>query len=343
MSMLETLLAERPWLLADGATGTNMFIRGLQHGDAPELWNLDAPDKVRDHYRSFIEAGCDIVLTNTFGGTANRLKLHGAQARVYELNKAAATLLAEETAVAGHPVVCAGSAGPTGDLFQPIGPLSREDGRTAFVEQMRGLKDGGAEVAWIETMSSVEEFTAALDAAEAVGLPAVCTLSFDTNGRTMMGVTPADFARAMHARAVRPIAFGGNCGTGAADLLAGVLSMREATEPGDVIVAKANCGIPEYVDGEIRYNGTPELMADYALLARDAGARIVGGCCGTQPEHIRAMRAALEGHEKGPVPTLAQVIGKLGQLTGKTADILGASDGAAAAASARTGRRRGRA
>ncbi|NQW09622.1 MAG: betaine--homocysteine S-methyltransferase [Alphaproteobacteria bacterium] len=341
MTLLHTLLAERPWLLADGATGTNLFARGLAHGDAPELWNVEAPDKVRAHYRDFIEAGCDIVLTNTFGGTANRLKLHGAQDRVYELNKAAAGLLAQEIAAAGHAVVCAGSVGPTGDLFQPLGPLSHEDGVAAFAEQMRGLKDGGAEAAWIETMSSVEEFTAALDAAETVGLPAVCTLSFDTNGRTMMGVTPTEFVRAMHARAVRPVAFGGNCGTGAADLLVGLLSMRDAVASDDVIVTKANCGIPEYVDGAIRYNGTPRLMADYAILARDAGARIIGGCCGTQPEHIRAMRAALETHAKGAVPTLEQVIGKLGQLTGKTADILGGAG--PADAGSRAGRRRRRA
>ena len=343
MSLLKTLLAERSWLLADGATGTNLFARGLAHGNAPEMWNVEAPDKVRAHYRGFIEAGCDIVLTNTFGGTANRLKLHGAQNRVYELNRAAAELLVQEIAAADRPVVCAGSVGPTGDLFQPIGPLSHEDGVAAFVDQMRGLKDGGDEIAWIETMSSTEEFSAALEAAETVGLPAVCTLSFDTNGRTMMGVTPTEFAQAMHARTIRPVAFGGNCGTGAADLLAGVLSMRETIAPDDVIVTKANCGIPEFVDGAIRYNGTPELMADYAILARDAGARIIGGCCGTEPEHIVAMRAALEAHTKGAAPTLAQVVGKLGQLTGKTADILGAAGDAKTDTGGRAGRRRRRA
>src|SRR5690606_24368924 len=152
--------------------------------------------------------------------------------------------------------------------------------------QCEGLAEGGADVAWIETMSAPEEMAAALEGAAAAGLPAVCTVSFDTNGRTMMGVAPAQLPDLLRANAYPPLALGGNCGTGAAELVAALLAMAEAAKPEDVLVAKANCGIPEFVDGEVRYNGTPELMARYAVLARDAGARIIGGCCGTTPLHV---------------------------------------------------------
>lgn len=338
--LLGKLLGERQVLLADGATGTNLFALGLQHGDAPEYWNLNEPEKVRAHYRSFIDAGSDVVLTNTFGGTANRLKLHGLEGQVHEINQAAAELLKAEIEASGRQVVCAGSVGPTGDLFEPIGPLTVEDGIAAFSAQMAGLKDGGADVAWIETMSSEDEFKAALIAAEAVGLPSVCTLSFDTNGRTMMGITPEAFAETMHAIDAKPLAFGGNCGTGASDLLTGILSMRGTLADEDVLVCKANCGIPEFVDGEIRYSGTETLMAEYAVLARDAGARIIGGCCGTTPDHVRAMRKALDETSAGEPPTVHEVVKKLGPLTGKTADLL-SGEGAGGKPERRRSRRRG--
>ena len=315
-------LAEKGWLLADGATGTNLFARGLQHGDAPEIWNIEHPEKVRDHYRSFIDAGSDIVLTNTFGGTANRLKLHGADDRVHEINKASAELLAAEIADSGRDVICAGSVGPTGDLFEPIGPLSIADGVTAFEAQMAGLRDGGAQVLWIETMSSEDEVRAALTAAENVGLPAVCTLSFDTNGRTMMGISPEHFVAMVHKGDVHPIAFGGNCGTGAPDLLAGLISVRGMLRPDDIVITKANCGIPEFKDGEICYSGTEEIMAQYAIFARDAGAKIIGGCCGTTPDHVRAMRRALETTPPGEPPTIHDIVEKMGELTGTTAELL---------------------
>ena len=151
---LSQFLATRPWVLADGATGTNLFALGLEHGEAPERWNLEEIGKVKAHYRSFIDAGSDLVLTNSFGGTANRLKLHQMQDQVHEINAAAARLLKEAIAESGRDVICAGDVGPTGDLFQPVGPLSFEDGVAAFEAQMQGLKDGGADLVWIETMSS---------------------------------------------------------------------------------------------------------------------------------------------------------------------------------------------
>ena len=335
-TLLQSLLEERDVLLADGATGTNLFGLGLPHGEAPELWNLEEPGQVRAHYRSFIVAGSDIILTNTFGGTANRLKLHGLDDRVHEVNRLAAELLGEEIARARREVVLAGSVGPTGDLFEPLGPLTHDDGVAAFTAQMQGLKDGGADVAWIETMSSEDELLAALMAAKEVGLAACCTLSFDTNGRTMMGVTPNRLAEIVAGLEPGPVGYGGNCGTGAPDLLAGLLSLRGKTAEGDILIAKANCGIPEYIDGAIRYNGTPELMADFARLARDLGARIIGGCCGTSAEHVRAMRAALEGSVRGEAPDLAGIVAKVGALTGSTGDLF------AAAGEERHGSRRGR-
>ena len=314
-NLLTKLLSERPWLLADGATGTNFFAMGLAHGDAPELWNLEQPEKVKQHYRSFIEAGSDIVLTNTFGGTANRLRLHGAEDRVREINAAAARLLCEEIEASGRELVCAGSVGPTGDLMQPLGPLTFEDAVAAFRAQCEGLREGGADVAWIETMSSPDELKAAIRGAQEGGLEAVCTFSFDTNGRTMMGVTPEGLVDLVRQTERAPLAFGGNCGVGAAELLAALVKIAKAAGEGDVVVAKANCGIPEYHDGKIVYSGTEELMARYATMARDAGARIIGGCCGTTPDHVRAMRAALEAHEPGEAPSIETIVQELGPIS----------------------------
>lgn len=334
----ETMLAERDWILTDGATGTNLFALGLEHGDSPEDWNLNRQDKVREHYRTFIDAGSDLILTNTFGGTVNRLKLHGLDAQVHEINAAAARLLREEIEKSGREVICAGDIGPTGDLFEPVGPISHESGVASFLAQMEGLAEGGADVLWIETMSSEEEFAAALEAASRVGLPVVGTMSFDTNGRTMMGVTPSRLAGIVHTcdHDHRPHAWGGNCGTGAPDLLIGLISAQGEIGPDDLLVAKANCGIPEYVDGAIRYSGTTELMADYAVLARDLGVKIIGGCCGTKPEHLRAMRAALESHTPGERPSLEAIRARIGEFSS-------ASDGTGedAAPARRRSRRRG--
>ncbi len=340
---LQQLLDARPWLLADGATGTNYFAAGLETGDAPELWNCDHPERVAALHEAFIAAGSDIILTNSFGGTRHRLKLHKAEDRVAEINRAAAAIARQSADSSGRDVVVAGSMGPTGEILAPIGPLSEEDAADAFAEQGAALAAGGADVLWIETMSSEEELRAAIKGAERAGLPYVCTLSFDTNGCTMMGVRPTRVARLMHELEPGPMAFGGNCGTGASELMAALLNMTEAAEPGDVLVAKSNCGIPEYVDGQIRYSGTPDLMADYARLCRDAGVRIIGGCCGTTPAHVSAMHAALTAHEPGGHPALEAVIARLGQVSaGAQKQLAAEEDAGESAADARSGRRRGR-
>jgi len=316
-NLFEKLLNEKTTLLADGATGTNLFAAGLQSGDAPELWNVDEPEKIAAHYRSFIEAGSDIVLTNTFGGTRYRLKLHKAEDRVAELNIAAAKLLKAEIEASGRDIVVAGSMGPTGEILAPLGELQPEEAVAAFAEQAIALKEGGADVLWIETMSSREEVELAVKGAGAAGLPIVFTMSFDTNGRTMMGVGASDLMD-IHANLVPGAhACGTNCGVGASEVVAAVLNMRSTAAPGSepIIIAKANCGIPEFVAGEIVYNGTPEIMANYAVMARDAGARIVGGCCGTSPEHVKAMRQALDSTPPGATPSMEDITRVLGDVT----------------------------
>ena len=308
---LSDLLAKRDWLLADGATGTNLFNMGLASGDAPELWNADEQDKIRTLYRNAVEAGSDLFLTNTFGGNASRLKLHDAQGRVHELNRLGAELGREIADKADRTVIVAGSVGPTGDIMAPMGSLTHELAVEMFHEQAEGLKEGGADVLWVETISAPEEYKAAAEAAALAGMPWCGTMSFDTAGRTMMGVTSAAMSQMVHKLKHKPLAFGANCGVGASDLLRTVLGFVEAGSELPII-AKGNAGIPKYHDGHIHYDGTPALMADYAVLARDCGARIIGGCCGTMPEHLRAMREALETRAPGPRPTLEAITQALG-------------------------------
>ncbi len=344
---LTSLLAERPWLLADGATGSNLFERGLQSGDAPELWNSAHPERVAHLHRAFVKAGADIILTNSFGGTRHRLKLHKAEGRVAELNETAARIARAEADRADRVVLVGASIGPTGEILEPLGPLSSEAAGEAFAEQAAALARGGADLLWIETMSSIEETEAAITGARTTGLPVVATLSFDTNGRTMMGVTPSELA-ALHRRH-HLAACGSNCGTGPSELVACMVNLATASDASAVLVAKANCGIPQFINGEIRFNGTPELMADYARLSLDAGARIIGGCCGTTPGHLRTMRLALESHARGGQPDLATIESRLGAIsTGAMAQLRGEMSreaGAAAGATARrsTGRRSARA
>ncbi|WP_284162795.1 betaine--homocysteine S-methyltransferase [Frigidibacter sp. SD6-1] len=311
---LSRLLADRDWLLADGATGTNLFNMGLEAGEPPELWNTDRPDNIRALYRNAVEAGSDLFLTNTFGGNAARLKLHNAQGRVRELNRVGASLGREIADAAGRPVVVAGSIGPTGEIMEPMGSLTHATAVEVFHEQAEGLKEGGADVLWVETISAPEEFRAAAEACALAGMPWCGTMSFDTAGRTMMGFTSAQMVALVANLPNPPLAFGANCGVGASDLMRTVMGFM-AAGPELPVIAKGNAGIPKYHDGHIHYDGTPELMGEYAVLARDAGATIIGGCCGTMPDHLRSMRAALESHPRGPRPTLDEIASKLGAFS----------------------------
>ncbi len=309
------LLATRPWLLADGATGSNLFDVGLMSGDAPELWNTEHPERITKLHQDFVDAGADIILTNSFGGTVYRLKLHNAQGRMAELNTRAAQIARKVADASGRTVAVAGSMGPTGEIMEPIGPLTFEQAKAAFAEQALALAAGGADVLWIETMSSREEVEAAVAGAAVAGLPIVCTLSFDTNGRTMMGISPSDFSGIEKTLSPRLAACGTNCGVGASEVVACIHNLAQAMGPEVVLVAKGNCGIPQYVDGAICYNGTPEIMANYARMALDAGARIIGGCCGTSAKHLRAMRDALDAHTKSASPTLEAIVSTLGEVS----------------------------
>ena len=337
------LLATRPWLLADGATGSNLFDVGLVSGDAPELWNTEHPDRIAALHQSFVDAGADVLLTNSFGGTVYRLKLHNAQSRMAELNALAAQIARRVADASGRTIAVAGSMGPTGEIMEPIGPLTFDEAKAAFAEQALALKAGGADVLWIETMSSREEVEAAVAGAAAADLPIVCTLSFDTNGRTMMGISPSDFSAIEQSLSPRLAACGTNCGVGASEVVACIHNLAEAMGPDVVLVAKGNCGIPQYVDGAICYNGTPEIMALYARMALDAGARIIGGCCGTSAKHLRAMREALESHSKSASPTLEDITSQFGEVsTGARAQWGGEQSRAAgAAAGANLSRGRG--
>ena len=314
MNTFEQLLADKEVLLADGATGTNLFAQGLQSGDPPEFWNLDEMAKIKAHYRSFVEAGSDIILTNTFGANSYRLKLHKAESRVSELNVAAVKLAQEVIAESNRKVAIAGSIGPTGEIFEPIGTLSVDDAFKAFKDQCDALHKAGADVLWIETMSSTEEIIVAVQAAQTTGLPVVYTASIDTNGKTMMGLSCADVVTISNQFEHSPSACGTNCGVGASEVVGAIVLMKKAL-PNGILVAKANCGIPEFINGVIHYNGTPKLMAEYAVLSRDAGAKIIGGCCGTSPEHIAAMRHALDNipssKDTPSLETIEQVLGEV--------------------------------
>lgn len=336
---LDQLLNERGTLLADGATGSNLFEVGLQTGDSPELWNDIHPEKIANQYQSFIDAGSDIILTNSFGGTRYRLKLHNAENRVEELNVKAAAIARAQVDKSERRILIGGSIGPTGEIMQPIGPLSRADAIAAFEEQALALKKGGADILWIETMSSREEVEAAVQGASIAGLPVVATFSVDTNGRTMMGLAPADIVTLCHEMPNVPYAIGANCGVGASESIAAIVNMKKACEQQGVqpkIIIKANCGVPEYIDGKIVYSGTEEIMAEYAKMAIDAGADIIGGCCGTTPRHVAAMRESLDNHSKREAPNLELIVNQLGEVSsGAKAQLRGEMSIAAGALSDR--------
>lgn len=291
MNKLERLLATNDYLIADGGMGTMLMNAGLEQGDPPEMWNVLHPDRIRAVHRGYIEAGSQIILTNSFGGTRFRLKLHKLQDRAFELNKAAAEIACAEADAAPNVVIVGGSIGPTGEIMAPVGAMDYDEAVAAFAEQAAGLAAGGAELLWIETMSDVSEVRAAVAGCrQTTDLPIVATMTFDTNGRTMMGITPVEAFTELSA--MNLAALGGNCGNGPEEIEA-VIQAMYATNQAYPFVAKSNAGIPEYLNGTLRYNGTPEVMANYAVKVRNYGARIIGACCGSSPAHIAAMADAL--------------------------------------------------
>ncbi|SUZ49367.1 uncharacterized protein METZ01_LOCUS2221 [marine metagenome] len=298
-------------LLLDGAMGTQLFDRGLPPGDPPELLNLVDPDTVQTVHNEYLRAGSDIILTNTFGGNRHRLALHDLEDKVHEINDTAVRI-AKQAALKFEALV-AGSIGPLGVLLAPLGPMSAEAALDAsplgpmpaeaaldaFEEQVDGLTAGtrsrdansSIDLLWIETMSCLDEAAIAIDACRQLsGLPVAITMSFDTNCHTMMGVSPANAAKALLDAGASAV--GVNCGNSLDDNEAVIAQMREAA-PEATLIAKSNAGIPEWQGAKLSYSATPALMADFTRRLRDLGVQLVGGCCGTTPEHIAAMRSAL--------------------------------------------------
>lgn len=291
MSKFTTYLNAKPVLVADGATGTMLQKAGLPPGAAPERWNLENPDAVRALYKAYLDAGADLILTNTFGGTPARLERDGLREQVHAVNLAAAQLACE---IVGDRALVIGDIGPTGQILEPLGTLAYADAVSGFAAQAAALAEGGADAILIETMSDLGEATAAIEGTRQVtGLPILVTMSFDTKGRTMMGVKPEQAAETLWAMGVAVI--GANCGRTLSETLTAVVKMRAAV-PEAILMAKPNAGLPHAEGSELVYDVTPEIMAEYARqFVTEAGVKIFGGCCGSTPEHIRAVAAVLKG------------------------------------------------
>ena len=303
MNKLLELLHSESVLLLDGAMGTELFARGLVAGGSPEAWNVEAPERVQDVHKAYVDAGSNVILTNSFGGTRYRLKLHNMQDRVVELNRAAAQNARAVADAADHAVLVAGSMGPTGELLVPMGNMTYDECREAFAEQARGLVEGGVDILWVETMSDLDEVKAAVEGARSVApdLPICATMSYDTRGRTMMGVTGAQMVQELAALGLTAV--GANCGNNLIDTEAALAEMHAAA-PDMLLIAKANAGMPRYEGDKLIYDGTPDVMAAYADRVRSNGISLIGGCCGSGPAHIRMMRQVLDGAIPVPEVTL---------------------------------------
>jgi 5-methyltetrahydrofolate--homocysteine methyltransferase len=288
------LIAANRTVLADGAMGTMLFANGLLFGDPPEVWNLTKPDIVRRIHRGYLDAGSQIIMTNTFGGNRMRLSLHGLQDRVAELNQTAAILLRSEVEAAGGTALVAGDIGPSGAILAPTGTLEYDEAVGIFAEQAAALMAGGVDLIWIETMSDLHEIKAAIEGVRRVspGIALITTMTFDTRGYTMMGVSPEQALASLTAWGADAV--GGNCGNGPDELIT-VIQRMQAAGPTVPLVAKSNAGMPELVDMRAVYRADPETMATAALTMRESGASVIGGCCGTTPQHLEAIAATVSG------------------------------------------------
>jgi 5-methyltetrahydrofolate--homocysteine methyltransferase len=288
---LAELLGGRTPVLLDGGMGTLLQDLGLAGGGAGELWNVERPDAIREVHEAYAEAGARILTTNTFGGTRPRLQMHGLEDRVHELNEAAATLARSVADARG--ILVAGDLGPTGELMAPLGTMDADQATAFFVEELEGLVAGGIDVVLIETMSDLSEVEAAMAAARTVvpELPVIATMSFDTNLRTMMGVRPADAV--VQLAAAGADAVGANCGRGPDDMAAIASDLADARPDGLLLVAQSNAGLPHVVGDHFEYDAPPDEMAAHAAALGALGIDLIGSCCGSTPEHTRAMRDAL--------------------------------------------------
>ena len=291
---LPELIASEAVILADGGMGTMLMALGLKPGDTPELRNVERQDDVRGIHRGYIEAGAQIILTNTFGGNRRRLMHRDLGGRVAELNRAAASLARAEADAAGAPVVVGGSIGPSGRLMAPLGDLTYAEAVEIFEEQAAALVEGGVDVLWVETMSDLNELQAAVEGCRSTApdFPMVATMTFDSHGHTSMGVSPQAAVDKLAEMGL--LGFGGNCGNGPDEIERVIQEMRSLS-PEAVLIAKANAGLPHMVDDRQVYDATPEIMGEHAMRVKELGASIIGACCGSTPEHIRVMGQALKG------------------------------------------------
>jgi 5-methyltetrahydrofolate--homocysteine methyltransferase len=275
-------------LIADGATGTTCQRMGLPLGVAPEEWVLTEPERILELHRGFAEAGSDIVLTCSFGGTGLRLADGPFAGRARELNRRAAELAREAV---GNGVLVAGSLGPTGQLCEPLGTLTHDEAADSYAEQAEALAEGGADLLVLETMFCPNEAGAAVDGVRrASDLPFVLAFSFDRGTRTMMGTTTAEVvALAVEQGAA---AVGANCGT-SLEAMSAIVGELAAAAPGLPLWVKPNAGLPRMTGDSAVYDVTPDQLGEAARAYVEAGARIVGGCCGSTPEHVRAIAEAV--------------------------------------------------
>lgn len=279
---------ERGCLVGDGATGTQLQAAGLVSGQCAEAWNLSHPEAVAAVARAYAEAGAGVVTSNTFGGSPAKLASSGLEARCEELNALGVRLAREAV---GEAVFVAGDLGPSGQLLEPYGDMPLAEARAGFIRQIAGLSEGGADCILIETMMDLTEAIIAVEAAReaAPDLPVYCTLSFQENGRTVFGVTPEQAAERLAEAGVDGM--GLNCGVGSVQAVGVVEAFVRAT-PLPVIV-QPNAGMPRLVDGVTVFDETPEEIAANAKRFRDMGARWLGACCGSTPDHIRAIAQAV--------------------------------------------------
>jgi len=276
-------------LVADGAMGTMLQQAGLPPGTPPEGWLLENSEAVLAVHRAYIDAGSNLILTCTFGATRPRLARSDLDNRLDEINRRAVEVARE---AAGDTAFVAGDIGPMGEFLEPLGELTYQEAVDIFAEQADALARAGADVLYIETMSALEEVQAAVEGALQVanGTPVTATLSFDSHGRTNMGVRPEEAAEALLDLGVT--ALGANCGA-TLDMTLGAVETMHRVAPEMPLIVKPNAGKPRMVDNEVVYDATPEDMADYAHKFVALGARVVGGCCGSTPEHIAAIAQAL--------------------------------------------------
>lgn len=290
--LLDFLSRNQGFVIGDGAMGTMLHAAGLTSGGSPEQWNIERPDVIKGIYQAYVDAGSQIITTNTFGGNRFRLALHNHENRVREFNVAAARLAREVVDAVPREVLVAGDIGPSGEILFPLGTCQPEEVRDAFAEQAGALAEGGVDFFLIETMSALEEVTAAVAGIKSASdLPIAATMTFDTKFRTMMGVKPVHAVEALYDLGIAVL--GANCGNGPDEIERIITEMSTVKPQGVYLIAQSNAGLPKWVNRQVHYDGTPEVMADYALKMRALGVNVLGACCGSTPEHIRAMREAV--------------------------------------------------